>query len=191
MDVETYVRDQILRDGEEIVWRGRPDPALALKRALPRSAFGIVFLLFATFWTLGAADTDGGLGLAILGLPFIGIGAWLSSAPIKRYARAKTMYYGVTDQRALIIELGKNTHAVSIEADEINDVLPVYRDDGSGDLRLRRAVVIRDQQPRRHHRRKKRHDAASEDGFWGTDDIAGAVEAIGHLTKGQRAEHEA
>lgn len=178
MDVETYVRENILITGEDIVWRGRPVQGRPTKRALPRLLFGLVFVAFAVFWTAGAY-TEGGL-FGLLGLPFIAIGVWFATSPMREKKRAANTYYAVTTERALIIEMGSNVRTTSIAPDDITDLQRSERPDGSGDLQLRSSAV------RRHrHRRggdgQRSRVAGFTDGFWGAEDIAGAVAAIDKL----------
>lgn len=173
MDVETYVHDNILITGEEIVWRGRPDVTRVTRRDLPRALFGIAFAGFAVFWTVSAA-AQSGLLFGMMGLPFIAIGSWVASSPIRERSRAGRTYYAVTTERALIIEMGKNVRTISIAPDDITDLQRVERPDGRGDLRLRRTR-------RRVRRGHTRYTVGFEDGFWGADDIKGAANAVDQL----------
>ena len=98
--------DGILHPGERILWQGRPDGKVAFSAAgLVVSVFGLVFVAVAAGWTMVALSIPGGAGvlMALFGLPFAGIGLyltvghWFVSARLRRRT-----FYTLTDRRALV-----------------------------------------------------------------------------------------
>lgn len=176
MDVESYVHDNILITGEEIIWRGRPNPARQIGRSIMGTLFGLFFLGFAIFWTFMAAQ-DGGF-FALFGIPFIAIGGWLVTTPLRERRRAHSTYYAVTNERALIIEIGRQVRTTSIAPDDITDLERIDREDGSGDLQFRLT----------EHRGRNGTNRSADftDGFWGTNDVKGAAQAVNTLIRDTR-----
>src|SRR5690242_9223926 len=107
-----------LAPGEKLVWLGQPRPRRSMLAGLPIVLFGIPWTAFAVFWValafgIGANAKRRGAGgippwldlcFPLFGLPFIGIGLGMLSAPYWiRRAAAKTCY-AVTDRRAIVWE---------------------------------------------------------------------------------------
>lgn len=118
------------------------------------------------------ATHNGGL-FGLVGIPFIVMGGWLVTAPFRERHRASHTYYAVTNERALIIEMGREVRTTSIAPDDMIDLERVDRADGFGDLQFRRT--------KRRRRGDSRFIADYTDGFWGTADIKGAAQAVNNL----------
>jgi hypothetical protein len=102
------VREQVqtyLRPAEELLWCGRPDPAVLFG---PGEAFmipfSILWLAFAIFWESGVIGSRAGLFFAIWGIPFIAVGSYavLGRFIYKRISKKRTVY-AITRNRAIII----------------------------------------------------------------------------------------
>lgn len=100
-DPEWEIR-RALRPGESLLWVGRPDPSVTFSPAdaylIP---FGVMFFGFSIFWEAGAAG--GGAFFLLWGIPFIGMGAYMTFGRFwfKRRRKLRTAY-GVTTERAII-----------------------------------------------------------------------------------------
>lgn len=69
--------DDILHDGEEILWQGRPDPAFHVTGGqILEAVFGLCFALFALVWISLAARAPGGVWM--FGLIHSAVGAGLA-----------------------------------------------------------------------------------------------------------------
>ena len=92
--------DITLKDGETIIWQGRP--AQGIIRNPISIGFGLVLLALGLWLTLGGYGPLAGAG-AMLGLPVVGIGLFLAyfHPKIEKNRRADT-YYGLTNRRALL-----------------------------------------------------------------------------------------
>ncbi|WP_058626697.1 hypothetical protein [Microbacterium testaceum] len=96
-----------LRNGEKVLWRGEPDPAV---RFTPADRFFIPFTIawlgFAVFWTVVVwSSTTAPPFLWLFGLLFVGIGVHLTIGRFfAKAARKKKTRYVVTDQRAIVID---------------------------------------------------------------------------------------
>lgn len=119
--------EDLLAEGETIVWQGQPDPAIDWRGVLsPLSLFGLVFVLFALGWMAFTAALLGGtntpvLGLifALFGLPFLGFGLYLMAGRlwVDSKRRRKTWYTLTTHQafvaERLLGQKGLKTYAVA------------------------------------------------------------------------------
>jgi len=109
---------QLLDPDERLLWDGQPVGGIRFTpKSIGASLFGLFFLGFAIFWTLGAASPlltgwtgrmPTGMGwffifFPLFGLPFIAAGYWmvfgqhLSNARQRRHTR-----YALTNKRAII-----------------------------------------------------------------------------------------
>ncbi|MGB7262895.1 MAG: hypothetical protein WBC68_12560 [Albidovulum sp.] len=109
---------QLLDPDEQLLWVGTPMSGIRLTpKAIGGSVFGLFFLGFAIFWTLGAAspilqgftgEMPKGLGwffmvFPLFGLPFIAMGYYMVIGQHFRDARLRRhTRYALTNRRALI-----------------------------------------------------------------------------------------
>lgn len=99
---DTVARSR-LRSGEHLLWSGRPDAGRLFNRMdvflIP---FGLFFLGFSLFWTVGASQ--GGGFFALFGLLFVGVGVYYVFLRflVKRYRQLHSTY-AVTDRRAFAV----------------------------------------------------------------------------------------
>jgi hypothetical protein len=93
-----------LRPGEQLLWAGRPDPAVHLT---PADVFVIPFSLlwggFALFWTYSAAAGGAPLPFVLFGVPFVALGLYmLVGRFVYKAQRKRATAYGVTTERVLV-----------------------------------------------------------------------------------------
>ena len=91
-----------LRNGEELLWSGGPDPDRLLNRKdIFLIPFSLLWCGFAIFWLFLAASADGFFWL--FGVPFVLVGLYMvfGRLIVKRSTR-RGMRYAITSQRALV-----------------------------------------------------------------------------------------
>ena len=182
-NVLQYVQNSVLQPREKLVWKGRPNPKKAASVGLGLFFFGIFFFGFAIFWTAGASAAAWAVTSAeghafplfagffpLFGLPFLAVGAWMVSGPVRNYLRAARSYYAITDKRVLIITAGRNYKVNAVFADQINDYERADKGDGSGSIRLKKTII--------NSGRGTRSSVGFADGLWGIADVKGAADAI-------------
>jgi len=94
-----------LRPAEELLWCGKPDPAVLFSAtdvvAIPVS---LIWLGFAIFWTLFARSIGAPTVIWMFGIPFVAIGLWLLVGRfIAKVIRRRGTVYGVTTERVLVL----------------------------------------------------------------------------------------
>ena len=123
---------------EYILWRGKPQPAKGFRKEnMMLLPFGIFFFGFAIFWTVTAAASAP--FMAIFGLPFIAVGAYLSFGQIihKKHLQSKTEY-AVTNKKLIRI-MGERVDMVN--ADQINNMQIQMHQDGTGTITFLRQEI--------------------------------------------------
>jgi len=137
-----------LKNGESLLWSGQPLKGLRLQT---KDAFLIPFSIFwcgfAIFWELmalgilfrknsfgGSTSLVSGI-FPLFGLPFVIIGLYLLFGRfIVDALRRKKTYYGVTEQRILII-IGSSSQKVrSFDLKSLTNVNMIKKRDGSGTI---------------------------------------------------------
>ncbi len=104
MDDPCRQLEPYLRPGEQLLWAGRPDPAVHLT---PADVFVIPFSLlwggFALFWTYSAAAGGAPLPFVLFGVPFVALGLYmLVGRFVYKAQRKRATAYGVTTERVLV-----------------------------------------------------------------------------------------
>lgn len=99
----------LLRPGESLLWCGSPDPTVRFTKAdLYIVPFSILWTAFALFAVASAVTGSGPLGLLVLGIPFLCLGAYITVGRFLAKARQKRRtLYVLTDQRA-VVAVGSN-----------------------------------------------------------------------------------
>lgn len=110
---------------EYVLWQGKPEGKNELESGgtIP---FGIFFLIFGIIWIIAASIFLG--WMALLGIPFIGIGLYLL---IFRDMVLKTSRYVITNRKIYRLQLGK------IKFMEMGDLPPIRierMNDGRGTI---------------------------------------------------------
>lgn len=178
-----HLQDAVLLPGEQLVWRGRPDPKRVMVRNLGAGVFGVIFMGFAGFWIAMASSS--GSPLAAFGIPFFLIGGFLASKPWRMRVKAQKSYYAITDQRVIILSGGRRGYQTEIlNPADITDLKAKPRAGDSGDLQLRMSLR---NAPGRGHRNLRRprkiRVVAFQDALWGIKDLSAAEAAVSHLIK--------
>jgi hypothetical protein len=114
-----------LARGEKLIWWDRPDPSRFAKRELNfGTLFGIFFFCFAIFWMMQASKAPGPFFL--FGIPFVVMGIWMVTTPLRAYWNAGRTAFALTDRRALIMTGSSVTarpleHVAFVETESIAD----------------------------------------------------------------------
>jgi hypothetical protein len=136
--------DDLLGQGERVLWAGRPPRNLLLLNA------GDLFLVpFFLFWTgfscLWEAIAIGGLldsgtgspdiCMPLFGLPFVGIGLlMLAGRFIWEPQARRSTYYALTDRRVMIVTGKKSQKVVSVPLEKIENIGMTVHRNGTGTL---------------------------------------------------------
>ena len=107
---------------------------------------------------------------AAFGIPFVVIGLFLVSAPLRNRLLARRTYYAVTDQRVLIVTAGRRYKVRAYAARDITDYQRSDSGNGRGDIRLRKVGYRRFANPFAM--------SSFSDGLWGVDDVKAASDAV-------------
>lgn len=170
--ISDYVENNVLTEGETIVWRGRPNPVAAAKMAWLHILVGVATLAFAAFW-LSGVPSNGWAVADLFGIVIVGAGLFELSRPLINYIKAGKLWYAITDKRVLLLSAGNTFKVTSITRSDMTDFDRTDRADGTGDIRFRRSTGSRHFGPRA--------TVEVTDGMWGIADIKGAAEAIDAL----------
>lgn len=125
-----------LAAGEKLLWSGRPKQGIVFRAS---DAFLIPFSLlwagFAVFWEFSVVTSGGPVFFTLWGLPFLVVGAYFTIGRffVDAYIRANT-YYGLTNERAILISGLLNRQVKSINARTMSDVTLIQQSDGSGTI---------------------------------------------------------
>jgi hypothetical protein len=152
--IPAKLRRQIERElepGEFIQWVEQPLPRFFTGQSATYFLMGIPFTAFAIFWMCGAAgfkvpDLRERIKFehlfALWGVPFILVGLWMLSSPLREWLKAFRTVYLITDKRAISIESGWFTTIRNYTPAQLKDIYRKERQDGTGDVvittRLRR-----------------------------------------------------
>jgi len=123
--------------GERLLWSGMPRQGLLFR---PGDALMVPFSLmwggFAFFWEYTAVTSNKSpLFFMLFGIPFVLMGVYIVAGRffLDSYQRSRT-YFGLTDQRALILSgiMTRQVQAISLQ--NLNEISLTERSDGSGDI---------------------------------------------------------
>jgi hypothetical protein len=124
-----------LKPGEQILWRGRPDP----KRHFTRGE--VIRIPFSVLWaalmvSIGFSAVQGGSHyLKLLCVPFVLAALYVTIGRFWWQARVKRRTtYAITDRRVIVAVEGSSRRTRSIRLNRLPPVNPVVRSDGSGDI---------------------------------------------------------
>jgi hypothetical protein len=131
-----------LDPGERLLWSGKPVQGIRLR---PADLFLIPFSLlwggFVIFWetmALTMIPRDAGfIGwlFPLFGLPFVGVGLYVIAGRfvVDARARART-YYGVTNQRVMIVTGGRSTRVRSVVLANVQEITLTEHANGTGNI---------------------------------------------------------
>lgn len=131
---EKQIIQSRLSAGEHLLWFGRPRQGFFLRK---EDAFFIPFTLFwcgfIAFWEWAADAMDAPLYFKLFGIPFVIAGFYMLVGRffVDVWTRRKT-YYGVTDQRIIIVSGLLNTQLKSLNLKTLADLTLTEKRDGSG-----------------------------------------------------------
>jgi hypothetical protein len=93
-----------LRPGEELLWSGRPDPAVIFSsRDMIAIPFSVVWLGIALAWQAGAQSAGAPPAFRAVGLLFVLIGIYLVAGRfVTRWMAKRKTVYGITGDRVLV-----------------------------------------------------------------------------------------
>lgn len=117
--------------GERLLWAGRPEPvAYARSRGGSLAWVGVSLLVagiviegFGLEVALTRAVALDPILVALTGLPFLAIGLLLAAEPWRAYRRAKVTVYGLTSERAIILQLKPERHIRTLPRSAIRAIL--------------------------------------------------------------------
>ena len=134
--VATTELERELGAGEQVLWSGQPKHGLRLRAA---DAFLIPFSLlwagFAVFWESAVISSGAPFFFILWGIPFLCAGAYITIGRffVDAALRAKT-WYGVTNERILIIGGLVNRTVKSLPLRSLPEIALEQRQDGSGTI---------------------------------------------------------
>ncbi len=136
-DPESQIKPE-LGSKERLLWTGRPRLGLALRAA---DAFLIPFSLmwggFAIFWETMVIIGGAPFFFMLWGIPFVLVGLYLIFGRFWVDAKQRaSMYYGVTNERVIIISGLFRRSIKSLNIDTLTDVSLTEKSDGSGTITL-------------------------------------------------------
>lgn len=123
--------------GERILWSGQPKRGIILRPAdifvIP---FSIAWFGFALFWEYMVIKS-GVYFMALFGLPFIVIGAYLTVGRfIVDNIRRKNTAYAITNTKVIVTAKLKNRVVNALDITSIGNISITEKNDGSGTLIL-------------------------------------------------------
>lgn len=139
-ELQTKVNNELKPD-EVIRWIEKPIPAFFGPKSTGAFLFAIPWTAFALFWICGAAgfqipDFNEGADLfPLFGLPFVLIGLCMLSSPLWNYLKTSNTVYAITNQRAIIVEVGiSSTKTYTYTQEQLGHIYRKEKRDGSGDV---------------------------------------------------------
>ncbi|MBM4046632.1 MAG: hypothetical protein FJ279_16095 [Planctomycetes bacterium] len=134
--------ESVMVSGERLLWSGQPKGGIQFRAAdallIP---FGLVFCGFAIFWEvlalMATAKARGPIAIAfpLFGVPFVLLGLYIVFGRfIVEAKRRERTFYGVTNERAIIISglLSQSTKSLNLRT--LSDITLSERSDGSGSI---------------------------------------------------------
>jgi len=135
-EVERKLRPELSGD-ERLLWSGMPSQGLLFR---PTDVLMVPFSLmwggFAIFWEYSVVSSKGApVFFSLWGIPFVLVGLYMIVGRflVDSYQRART-YYGVTDQRVIIVGGLVNQEVKSIALQGLSDMSLYERSNGSGSI---------------------------------------------------------
>jgi hypothetical protein len=136
LDSAERVITPVLSDGEKLLWSGRPRGGVLFRSsdvfAIP---FSLLWCGFAVFWETTVVRGGAPYFFALWGVPFVLVGLYVTVGRFlyDAWSRSNT-YYGLTDQRAIIVKRLFSNNVQSVSLRVLDNVDFSLRDDGSGTI---------------------------------------------------------
>lgn len=127
-----------LQSGERLLWIGRPRGGLRLVAADALMVpFSLLWGGFVFFWEYSVIKEGAPLFMMLWGVPFVLVGIYLIVGRffVDAYRRSRT-YYGLTDQRILIISTALGRKVTSLNLSTLAQVDLSERSDRSGTITM-------------------------------------------------------
>jgi hypothetical protein len=129
---------QELTGTERLLWAGQPRQGIVLR---PSDVFMIPFSLlwggFALFWEASAILIHAPWFFTLWGIPFGLVGLYLIVGRFLLDARRRSRtFYGLTDQRAVIVSAGRSRKVTSLNLRTLHDLSLTEKSDGTGTITL-------------------------------------------------------
>jgi hypothetical protein len=129
---------QELTGTERLLWAGQPRQGIVLR---PSDVFMIPFSLlwggFAVFWETGVILEGAPWFFALWGVPFVLVGFYIVVGRFFWDARRRSRtFYGLTDQRAIIVSSGTSRKVKSLNLKTLSDISLTEKSDGTGTITL-------------------------------------------------------
>lgn len=132
------ILQRFLRPGEALLWSGRPAQGVRLQAADSRLIpFSFAWLAFSVFWVgvVVNAESSFGPAFAVFGIPFVLVGLYLTLGRFYVDARRRrTIVYGLTDRRIIIVPDASGDRVESIELGRLDEYSIKTKNDGSGTI---------------------------------------------------------
>ncbi len=124
-----------LRPNEKLLWSGQPRPGIILR---PVDALMIPFSLLwggFAFWEYSVIASAGPTFFALWGIPFVMVGLYIIFGRFFVDSRRQTqMYYGVTQERIIIVSGSRSRKVNSLNIHMLSDLSMKEQSDGSGTI---------------------------------------------------------
>jgi hypothetical protein len=134
--------NDVLKDGEQILWEARPAPRCFVFRQWRQALFGAVFLLLCLVWQswgVAVARAHDAVWAAWLPLPFVLIGLQLSAGRlIAARLEWPHVVYAITDFRLLVRCGLLRRRLLSLELTEITGFRLIFLSENLGTLHIYR-----------------------------------------------------
>ena len=166
--------------GERVLWSASPDRWAYARKYWKTALFGIPFFAFSIFWTYQAGHIPPKAGQAMAaffplwGLIFVAVGLAMLLSPFYGAWAASSVFYVVTEQRAIIFEKPLKLKIQSFRPPSIAGYERVSRGGAGGNIIFQRIAE-----------RGSRGTKVTEIGFIGLTDYASAEQALNKLVAGR------
>jgi hypothetical protein len=134
---ESALRAQLGHD-EHLIWSGQPRLGVRFGPGdLVMVPFSLMWGGFAIFWEWMALRSTAPWFFKLWGVPFVLVGLYLIVGRFfwDAYQRRRT-YYGVTDQRVLIVNQGRRSKVKSLGLATLGEITLSTSNDGTGSLQF-------------------------------------------------------
>ena len=141
-DAQMVIQQEI-DSGERLLWAGMPKQGLVFRRSdIFMIPFSLMWGGFAIFWEIGVLNAmpdekagAPGLIFSLFGIPFVLIGLYMILGRFIYDSRTrKKTFYGLTDQRAVIVSGLFNKRVKSLNLKTMTDVSLSEKADGCGTI---------------------------------------------------------
>ena len=137
MDYDTAqkIRNE-LSTGESLLWSGRPRQGILFRKSdISLIPFSLLWIGFAIFWEYSAYESSAPLFFLLFGGFFIIYGLYFVFGRfIVDALKRKGTYYGVSNDRIIILSEIPTRKLQSLDLKTLNDITLTSKHDGSGDI---------------------------------------------------------